>query len=87
MEILDYRVVLPAFVDVEQGGIVYNIFVYIDHINKNVVIIDDDEILCDKGELRKTIYAHVMSKRTPSFVPPTPSEGFTKLKPETYVNK
>lgn len=85
MEILDYRVVLPAFVNIQHEDRVYNVFVYIDHVNRDVIIIDDDE-LCDKGELRKAIYAHIMAQRKTPFVPPTPSEGFNKLKPETYMN-
>lgn len=101
MEILDYRVLLPAFVtisDIVKIGSEYtseiveearkhNMFVYIDHANRDVILVDVDGWLGDREELRKVIYNHIMSKRTPSFVPPAPSEGFTKLKPETYVNK
>lgn len=86
MEILDCRVVLPAFVNVKHEEVVYNVFVYIDHMNKDVIIIDDDQLLCDKAELRKAIYAHIVAQRRHLFVPPTPSEGFTKLNPETYMN-
>ena len=99
MEILDYRVVLPAFVkirdvvqvasqstyEVREETREYNVFVYIDHSNKDVMLVDTDGWLGDRGELRKAIYAHIMAQRRPAFVPPSPSEGFTKLKPETYM--
>lgn len=100
MEILDYRVVLPAFVTIQDVVEIveqytyesrketrqYNMFIYIDHANKDVILVDTDGWLGDREDLRKKIYGHIASQRRPSFVPPTPSEGFTKLKPETYMN-
>ena len=64
----------------------YNMFVYIDHIKKDIVLVDADGWTGPQYQLRKAIYDYVTSKRRPNVVPNSPQEGFAKMRPETYIN-
>ncbi len=86
MEISNVRVVLPAMVSYkDDSGNERGVFVYIDHSNREVILVDGD-IPPDATELRKAIYDHVVAQKRTILAPPTPTEGFTKLNPETYMS-
>lgn len=86
MEISDVRVVLPAMVSYkDDSGNEHGCFVYIDHSNREVILVDGD-MPPDATELRKAIYDYIVAKKRMVTMPDTPKEGFSKLKPESYMS-
>ena len=83
MEILNYRAVLPVLVNYKYNNKECSVFVYVDYINKDVIIADGD-VPEDSTELRKAIYAYINSQKRIVSTPSMPKEGFNKLNPDQY---
>jgi len=85
IEILESRVVLPAFIFYKENGVEKEAFIYIDQLAGDVIIPDPD--MEDVAEFKEKILKHMKIGFTPVKVPPMPKEGFKKLNPEDYLNE
>lgn len=84
MEILDCKVVLPAFFTYKHDDVIDTIFCYIDHFNKSVVIPDCPDPI--REELSKLAYDYIISKSHFIPIPKIPNEGFSKIDPKNFTN-
>lgn len=83
MEILGMQVLLPVVVKYRKTtGDEHAVFCYIDQVTKKVILVDSEESV--ENELLIAIQQFVQAQHKRNILPPLPTEGFQRMRPETY---